>query len=67
MFDWEKAFEDCNPTKQNNILTDTVFRIKSNYIPHDTSLIDNRDPLWINKHTKDLIYEKNLVYQRYLE
>ena len=30
-FDWKKVFEGCDPIKQINIFTDTVFNIVSNF------------------------------------
>lgn len=44
--------------------SDTVFKIISNFIPSETILIDNKDLPWINKKTKGLIHEKNLVCKK---
>ena len=33
-------------------------------MPSETILIDNKDPPWINKKTKGLIHEKNLVCKK---
>ena len=35
-----------------------VKNIISNYIPHETVTLEDRDPLWINKNAKQLILEK---------
>ena len=37
------------------------------FILHNTLLISNRYSSWINKLTKGLAYEKNLVYKIHLE
>ena len=55
----EKTFEGWNTTKQVNILTDATIYIMGYFILHNTLLI--------NKLTKGLAYEKNLVYKIHLE
>lgn len=40
--------------------------MKNNYIPHETSTFDNRDPLWMNKGIKQLPLEKNKTCKYYL-
>ena len=42
----------------------TVKNIISNYIPHETVTLDDRDPPWINKNGKQLILKKNEMYKR---
>ena len=44
-----------------------VKNIISNYIPHETVTLEDRDPLWINKNAKQLILEKNEMYKRYVK
>ena len=38
----------------------------SNYILHETITPDNRDPPWINKDIKQLIWNKNPAYKSYI-
>ena len=45
----------------------TVKDIISNYIPHETVIFDDSDPPWINKNTKQLILEKNEMYNKYVK
>lgn len=63
----EKTFEGWNTAKQVNILTDATIYIMGYFILHNTLLISNRYSSWINKLTKGLAYEKNLVYKIHLE
>ena len=43
---------------------DEVFlNIMRNYIPHETTICDDRDPPWINKFIKKLITETNMVFK----
>ena len=44
----------------------TIKNIISNYIPHKTVTIDDRDHPWINKNVKQLILEKNEMYKKYV-
>ena len=60
-FDCKNAFEGCDPIKQVYILIETIFTIINNFIPNETTSIDDRVPSWINKKTKGLIHEKNLL------
>ena len=38
----------------------------SNYIPHDTTVCDDRDLPWINKDIKQPIFDKNHAYKSYI-
>lgn len=40
--------------------------MKNNYIPHEASTCDNRDPLWMNKDIKQLPLGKNKTCKYYL-
>ena len=44
----------------------TIKNILSNYIPHEITICDDRDPTWINNKVKELINEKNDTFQYYL-
>ena len=37
----------------------------ANFIPHETIICDDRDPPWINKRIKKIIYEQNILYKDY--
>ena len=45
----------------------TVKNSISDYIPHETVTFDDRDPPWINKNAKQLILEKNEMYEKYIK
>ena len=39
----------------------------SNFIPHETTTVDDRDPSWINSKVKHLINGKNAAYKNYVK
>ena len=64
-FFWERAFENRSIDEKVSIFNKTIKNILSNYIPHETITIDDRDPPWINKTVKTLIEKKSKAYQLY--
>ena len=66
-FDAQNAFLNCNTNEQVSVLTKTVLNIMSNFIPNETVLVDDRDPVWITSKLKNMIQEKNLFYKKYLK
>ena len=44
----------------------TTKNIPSNYIPHETIICDDKDPSWFNNNIKQLIQEKNIIYESYI-
>ena len=38
-----------------------------NFVPNKTIILDDRDPLWVDKKIKGLIHKKNLVYKTTLQ
>ena len=65
MFDWDKAFVNTNVKEKVFILNKTILNILSNFIPHETLTVDDKDPPWFTKKIKNLIQEKNNVYKSY--
>ena len=63
----EHTFSNCNPDRQVSVLTKTLLNIMSNFIPNETILVDERDPLWITRKLKSMIQDKNLFYKKYLK
>ena len=51
MFDWDR--------------NKTILNILSNFIPHETLTIDDKDPPWFTKKIKNITQEKNNVYKSY--
>ena len=45
----------------------TIRNIITNYIPQETIICNERDPLWINKNIKKLINDKNHAGKYYLQ
>ena len=37
-----------------------------NFIPNETIICDNRDPVWINKEIKQSFEQKNQFYKRFI-
>ena len=67
MFDWDRAFTfiNTNVNEKVFILNKTILNILSNFIPHETLTVDDKDPPWFTKKIKNLIQEKNNVYKSY--
>ena len=42
------------------MFNETILNILRNFIPHETVLCDDRDPLWFNNEIKFVIREKNI-------
>ena len=36
-----------------------------NFIPHETIICDDRDPIWISNRIKKIIYKRNSLYKVY--
>ena len=47
-----------------NIFNETISNVLNNYIPHDTIICDNQDPLWINNKVKKAIQAKKQLFSR---
>ena len=50
MFDWDRAFVNTNVNEKVLILNKTILNILSNFIPHETLTIDDKDPLGLQKN-----------------
>ena len=67
-FSWEKAFENLSVDEKVSLFNKTIKNILSNYVPHETTTIDDRDPPWFNKNVvKPLIDEKNKTWGFYIQ
>ena len=60
LFDWENAFLNTDVDAQ----VSTVLKILNNYIPHQTTICNDRDPPWMTTKIKELISQKNKLYSR---
>ena len=49
MSDWDMAFMNTNDNEKVFICKETVLNIFSNFIPHETSIIGDKDPLGLQK------------------
>ena len=49
MFDWDRAFVNINVNEKVFILNKTILDILSNFIPHETLTVDDKDPPWFTK------------------
>ena len=52
MFDWDRAFVNTNVNEKGLILIRTILNIFSNFTPHETLTIDDKDPPWFTKKIK---------------
>ena len=46
MFDWEKTFSRSSFNEKVAIFNITTLKILNNFISHETSVRNNRDPFW---------------------
>ena len=44
MFDWDRAFVNTNFNEKVFILNKTILNILSNFIPHETLTVDDKEP-----------------------
>ena len=65
MFDRDRAFVNTNVNEKVFILNKTILKILSNFIPHETLTVDDKDPPRFTKKIKNLIQEKDNVYKSY--
>ena len=67
MFDWDRAFVNTNVNEKVFILNKTILNILSNFIPHETVTVNDKDPTSIpkKKKKKNIIQKKNNVYKSY--
>ena len=56
LFDWESALIDLDADVQVSLFNDTITNIMPNFVPNEIIICDNRDPPWMNRHIKNLIF-----------
>ena len=67
-FNLEKAFPNTNINDKVSPFNKTILNILNSYIPHETLIWDDQDPLWFNSRIKSRIKNKNKIrnnYQRF--
>ena len=57
MFDWDRAFVNTDVNEKVLILNKTILNILSNFIPHETLTIDDKDLSWFTKKIKNINQE----------
>ena len=65
IFNWDRTFKNSNVNDMVDICTKTIYNILSNFIPHQTITIDDKDPPWFNTKIKSLLQEKNKIYKNF--
>ena len=56
-FNWKRALSNLNVDKQVPVFNRTILNITENFIPHETTVCDDKDLPWFNKRIKSLIQE----------
>ena len=64
-FDWDRASANKHVDEKVLIFNKTVLNILSNFIPHEATVCDDKDPPWFNGKIKLLINEKLRTYNAY--
>ena len=54
-----------NVSDMVHLFNRTIKNILRNFIPHETTTCDDRDPPWINCSIRRLIQDKNEAYKRF--
>ena len=57
-FNWEREFSNINVNEKVDIFNRTILNILSNFIPHETIVCNDKDPLRFNNRIKTLLKEK---------
>ena len=65
IFNWDRAFKNSDVNDMVDIFPKTIYNILSNFIPHQTITIDDKDPPWFNTNIKSLPQEKNKIYKNF--
>ena len=64
---WESLFDQLDINVQVAAFNETILNAFRNYVPNKCTIIDDKDPIWMNKNIKTKIKEKNTFYQKYIE
>ena len=64
-FDSLRGLSNVNVEEKVYFFTKARLNEIQNFIPHETIICDDRDPPWINKEIKKLMFEKNLALKSY--
>ena len=64
-FNWERAFSNKNVNEKVCIFNKSVLNVLSNFIPHEITLCDDKDPPWFNSRIKSVLQDKNKVFKNY--
>ena len=51
-FKWEWSWTNLNVHDQAAVLNRTVIKVLHNYIPHETIILNDKDPPWFSKRIK---------------
>ena len=62
---WERAISNTNINEKVCIFTKSVLNVLNNFIPHETTLCDDKDPPWFNSRIKSLLQAKDNVFKNY--
>ena len=65
-FIWERAFCNKGVNEQISIFNETILNIMTNFIPHETKVFNDWEPLRINNKVRIIIQKKNKIHQLYL-
>ena len=57
-FNWERVSSNTSVNEKADIFNRTILNILRNFIPHEITVCDNKDPPWFNNRIKTLIQEK---------
>ena len=65
-FNWDRAFVNLSINEQVELLENTLLNIFRNFIPHETTKCNLKDPPWMNKKIKSALKNKNRLYKKYI-
>ena len=67
MLDWGKTFSGSSFNEKVAIFNRTTLNILNNFIPHETSVRNDRDPYWFIDKIRLLIKEQTTGYKYFCQ
>ena len=64
-FNWQRVLLNTNVNEKVDIFNRAILNIRSNFIPQEFVVCDDKDPPWFNKKIRALIQEKNAAFKNY--
>ena len=66
-FPWQERLGQISddPSRQVELLNETILNIMSNFVPNKTTRIKPSEPEWLNREIKNMLKKQNRIYKKY--